>query len=483
MKILWVDDEIETLRPHIIFLESEGIEVDPIDHPYEALRKLREGIYDIVFLDYRMPQLNGVEVLKEIKSKYPNLPVVLVTMVQDRDVMESAISRDVFDYLVKPVQPTQILAVIKKLEIQKIKSRKKGERVVDYYRRINSISPSWEGWLERGRLFFQWKIEEPKDELLKEELKEKNTEFAKWIIDRYPELIKDENVPFSFNILKKKIFPHLKSGEKVTLLIFDNFRFDQAILLSKTIPTRYRVELTPYYSIIPTATQYARNSIFSGVLPHTAENRHPEWLKDNLHEREFLQEQLLENGFPHVKFWVEKINKLDELRNQSFEAPYDLNVYVINFLDMVSHLKKEVEPLEGLIKEEEDYINLTQFILDEAKLFEKIKGELIFITTDHGWVKGEKAVIIQGGQEVSEGLRFKFGDSLRILEGDGFIIRDLEKYGLPRRARMLLVAKNYDFFVYRTSPQKFRKRYEKGLYHGGISIEEMVIPFVTLKGG
>ncbi|MGB9910334.1 MAG: response regulator [Candidatus Hydrothermia bacterium] len=481
MKVLWLDDEIHLLKPHIMFLEREGIDVVGIDHPLKAFEILKSETFDVILVDYKMPQVSGLDFAREIKKIYPNIPIVLVTMVQDSDIMDEAYSIDVFDYLVKPVQPSQIFAVLRKLEKDKIKDRTEVRRVFEYYNRINSLSKDWRGWLEKGRLLFQWMVESKDDELLREELDSLNYEFASWIIDEMPDLIGNPEVPWIFRFLERFVFPEVKKGNKVTLLVFDNFRFDQALEFAKNIPPKYTVEIEPMYSVIPTATQFARNSLFSGLTPYDTERRNPGWLRDNLHEKELMEQNLIEHGLKNLPFTMKKINNLEALKQESFHHENLLQVYVVNFFDMVFHLREEESPLKGLIESAEDYVSLCKFVLDSSKIVEKFSSDCVFITTDHGWVKGEKAVVIQGGQETTEGLRFKFGDSLRAIEGKPLEILNMKAYGIPQLARQLFLAKNYDYFVYRSDPQKYRKKYNGGLFHGGISIEEMIIPLVKMK--
>jgi len=481
MKILWLDDEIDLLKPHIMFLEEQGMKVIGIDHPLKALEIAKSEDFDVILIDYKMPQISGIEFAREIKKLHPNVPLVLITMVQDKEVMDEAYSIDVFDYLVKPVQPSQILAVLRKLEKDKIKNRAETRRILNYYNAINSLGNDWKDWLEKGRLLFHWMVESPEDELLKEELKTKNQDFATWVMRKYPELLNTPEVPFIFRIFQNHVFPLLKNGERVTLIVFDNFRFDQALELSKAIPSGYNVEIHPIFSVLPTATQFARNSLFSGHTPYDTERRNPGWTRDNLHEKELLEQNLIENGFKNLPHVIKKINSLEAFKQEPFDVGLPLEIYVINFFDMIFHLREAESPLRGLIENAEDYVKLCKFLLESSNFLEKLHTPNIIITTDHGWVKGEKPVVIQGGMETTEGLRFKFGDSLKALEGKPIELMDLKKFGIPQIARMLFLAKGYDFFVYKSDPGKYKKRYMGGLFHGGLSIEEMIIPLIRLK--
>lgn len=481
MKILWLDDEIEVLKPHILFLEREGLKVIGVDHPIKALEIARLEAFDVILIDYKMPQISGIEFAREIKKIHPNIPLVLITMVQDKEVMDEAFSIDIFDYLVKPVQPSQILAVLRKLDRDKLKDRSETRRVLDYYNRLNSLGNTWKEWLEKGAVLFNWMVESPDDDLLSEELKAKNQDYANWVQENLPLLLPQSEIPWIFRIFRNEIFPLVSSNERVNVLVFDNFRFDQALELSRVIPPSYSLEIKPIFSIIPTATQFARNSLFSGNTPFDTERRNPGWLKDNLHEKELLEQNLVENGLKDVSHFVRKINTLDALKQETFQHGGKLEVYVINFFDMIFHLREEESPLRGLIESADDYVKLCKFILETSGFIEKLHTPYTFITTDHGWIKGEKAVVIQGGAETTEGLRFKFGDSLRALEGKPIDLTDLRSYGIPQIARHLFLARGYDYFVYRSDPSKYKKKYRGGLYHGGVSIEEMIIPLIKLR--
>ncbi len=486
MKLLWVDDEIEGFRPHILFLEKEGIEVRAVDHPADAIKILEQESFDLILLDYRMPEMNGLELLKEVKKAAPHIPVALVTMVTDRDIIEDSIAEEVFDYIVKPVQPSQILALLKRLQLKEIKQRRLGKKLIEIYREIESLPQDYEGWLRKGRLFSLWRIEAEEEETLESELSAQNLEFARWIERNYPSLLKEESYTMSHNVVAREVLPELNCAGKVAFFVFDNFRHDQFMRMLKELPRSLKVEQKDYMALLPTATPYARNSLFAGILPVDIERRHPGWTKDNRHEIELMLEQLREKGYSWAKLDFKKINSLNELKDIHV-GNADMEVYVVNFLDLLSHLRQEIQALKELSPDGEGFIRWSSFVLSESNLFDKFtvlaqKGYVIFLTSDHGWVEAYNPAIIQGGGELTRGLRYKFGDSVKPQSKGVLLVRELREYGLPslRGQGRLALATDYAYFVYPSDPHRFEKRYKGGIYHGGISLEEMVIPLIKL---
>ncbi len=486
MRILWVDDEIEGFRPHIIFLEKEGIAVTAVDRPSDAIDALKKESFDLILIDYRMPEMNGLSLFKEVKKIAPNVPVALVTMVSDRDVMEESISEDVFDYILKPVQPSQILALINRLRAREIKSKVYGKKLVDAYQKFELMEESPEGWLNFALEFARIATEFGLDETLSAELKAANLKFARWVIRNYPELLENESILMSHRVLDR-IFPALDDNRKVAYFVFDNFRLDQFLKLLRSLPSGMRIDYEPYYGLLPTATPFARNALFAGILPIDIERRHPGWTNDNRHEHVLLREYLNDSGYTWADMWLYKIRTPSELaamqpHGKHFEA------YVINFIDLLSHMRLEVEVLKDMIADGDSFRHWCEFILDEARVGEKIKsfveqGYIVFMTSDHGWVEGKTPLIIKGGTELTQGLRYKFGDSIRVAGKEAVLIKDIEDFGIMRRKNMgrLALAIGYSYFIYSSNPSKFKKTYHGGIYHGGISLEEMIIPLIKIQ--
>ena len=483
MRILWIDDEIGALEPLISLLREEGYEVETAESGREGLEKLQKGSYNVVFLDYKMPGMNGIEVLKHIRSMKPNLPVVMLTMMTDRSVIEEAIGQDVFDYVVKPVQFAQVMAVLQKLRREELRNRFAGIGISETYNRVNAISDTYHGWIEKTRLLFETRMRLPKEhrDVIDMEISSQNERFSGWIKRNYPELLREDEYIFSHNVMKKKI---LTAEPPISIFLIDAFRIDQFLLLIKGLPSSIDPHIDFYMSLLPTSTLFARNSFFAGLLPREIHRRHPGYLDDNLHEIELFGEFLLENGFSY-SFQVNKINDVRAL-NDTKPAGRDIEINVINFLDAFIHSKtdievlREVEDVDTIIALIDAFISGTMF-LEVVKRYLK-SGYRVFLTTDHGWVIGKKPIPVAGGKDISEGLRYKFGDSIRFMSRDGVLVKDLESWGLPAvYGERLALADDYGFFVYRSREHDYARHYRGYILHGGISLEEMIIPLIEIR--
>lgn len=484
MKVMWVDDEIEGLKPHIMFLEREGIEVVPFDRPEEAINALMLQSFDLVLLDFRMPGMDGLTAFRKMKKIAPHIPIALVTMVTDKDVIEESVSEDVYDYIVKPVQPSQVLALVKRISAQQIKERFKGKKMAMAYSELHRLPPDYKGWLERARILAEWSANEG-PEFWQDERTALNHEFANWIENEYIETLHNTDYLWSHNVLDRVILPELEN-KRVVLFLFDNFRMDQFVKLMKDLPHPLRVSQMLYMSILPTATPYARNSFYSGLLPYDIERRHSGWTMDNTHERELLEEHLLDRKLNHVRFTVYKVNSLKDFRTMKYGRS-DFEVFSINFIDLLSHLRMNVQSLHDLTPDESAFMRWAEYVVKEANLNEKItklleSGYTVFLTTDHGWVEGKSTVVVEGGGELTPGLRFKFGDSVRTRDRGAVLLQNLKEYGLPtNRGSRLLLAITDHYFVYPSDVRRFEKTYYGGIYHGGISIEEMCLMLVKIE--
>jgi DNA-binding response OmpR family regulator/flagellin-specific chaperone FliS len=509
--ILWADDEIELLRPHIIFLEQKGFEVVTANNGDDALEIIRERPFDIIFLDEHMPGMSGVETLAEIKAIYPNLPVVMITKSEEESIMEDAIGSNISDYLIKPVNPKQILLSLKKnLENKKLVSEKTTMAYQQEFRNIGmdlSAGLNHEEWANMYKRLTRWELELKKTTdknvsgILDMQKKEANQVFSKFIEKNYHDWIggrSDDKPVMSPSLFREKVFPELKPGKPVFVLIIDNLRYDQWKAIQPTVEDYYRVEKDDiYYSILPTTTQYARNAIFSGLMPLEIEKRYPKyWTPEeaegskNQFEEELLGEQLKRFG-KNIKYSYNKILNLEAGRrlseNLSNLYNNELNVIVYNFVDMLSHSRTEMEIIRELADDEPAYRSLMQSWFEHSSLFDIIKslsekGIPVIITTDHGSVRVEDPVKIVGDRNTTTNLRYKSGRNLNYDPKEVFEVRNPGDIYLPKSnvSSSYVFCRSNDFFAYPNNYNYYVKYYRNTFQHGGISLEEMLVPVITL---
>jgi len=489
IKILWVDDEIDLLKPHIIFLEKKGYNVTKCTNGADAIDMCEENNYDIVFLDENMPGLSGLETLSEIKSKQSNLPIVMITKSEEEYIMEDAIGNKIADYLIKPVNPNQILLSLKKnLDHSRLISEKTTSNYQQEFRKIAmdlAMVNSYEEWVDVYKKLIYWELELENIsdtgmvEILESQKKEANSLFFKFVKNNYADWVNDdEDAPIlSNNLLKKLVFPEVSKSNGTFLVVIDNLRYDQFSVVEKTIDKYYKKqEETPYFSILPTATQYARNSIFSGLMPIEMAQKHPDLWKDdtdeggkNLHEEDFLKAQLKSGKQLADNFNAEKEN--------------DLTVVVYNFVDMLSHAKTEMEVIKELASDDKAYRSLTNSWFVNSPLLEMIQkaqkmGMKLIITTDHGTINAKEPSKVIGDKNISSNLRYKTGRSLTYEKKEVYAVNDPKEIKLPSiyMSSSFIFAKEDYFFAYPNNYNHFVKYYRNTFQHGGISLEEMIIP-------
>ena len=511
-KILWADDEIDMLKPHIIFLEEKGYDVTAVNSGDEALDLVNEEHFDIIFLDEQMPGMSGIETLENIKARQPNIPIVMITKSEEESIMEDAIGSNIADYLIKPVKPSQILLSLKRnLENKKLAGEK---ATMSYQQQFREISMQLQdrldtkGWTSVYRKLVRWETELEKSddsnitEILNMQKTEANNQFSKFYEDNYYDWLygnSDDKPVMSHTAVKEKLFPVLEKNKKVFFLVIDNLRYDQWKAIEPLINEYFRTDNDDlYYSILPSVTQYARNALFSGMMPLEIKKRYPQfWLDEheegskNQFEDELFGEQLKRYG-KHVKYSYNKILNLDAgkklFENISNLFHYDLNIIVYNFVDMLSHARTEMEIIRELADDEAAYRSLMVSWFEHSSLFDIIKylaGKDIqlVITTDHGSIKVNNPVKIVGDKNVNTNLRYKFGKSLGYNPKEVFEMGDPEKFFLPRfnvSTRWVFTRTN-DFFAYPNNFNYYSKYYKNTFQHGGISLEEILIPFATLS--
>jgi len=512
VKILWVDDEIEMLKPHIIFLEQKGYDVDTSNNGDDALDMIMKGLYDIIFLDENMPGLTGIETLEKIKAVYPNLPVVMITKSEEESIMEDAIGSNISDYLIKPVKPNQILLSLKKnLENKKLVSEKTTFSYQQEFRQISmdiSANPDYKGWVDIYKKLTRWELEldksndESMSEVLQMQKDEANQVFSRFIETNYLDWLQGrtrERPVMSPNLFKDKIFPLMDTNDTLFVILIDNLRYDQWKSIQPLIEEYYRVEREElYYSILPTTTQYARNAIFSGLMPLEIQRKYPKyWVAEeeegskNQFEGELLGEYLKRYG-RDVKFHYNKILNLTSGKKLVESLPNLLNnklvVIVYNFVDMLSHARTEMEIIRELADDEKAYRSLMLSWFNNSPLFDVVKflsekKVSILITTDHGSVKTQNPVKVVGDRNTTTNLRYKSGKSLNYNPKEVFEVRNPADAFLPKTnvsTSYIFCGKN-DFFAYPNNYNYYVNFYKNTFQHGGISLEEMLVPIAYMK--
>ena len=512
INILWVDDEIDMLKPHILFLEKKNYNVTTCKSGTEALEIIDDTNFDIVFLDENMPGLTGLETLNEIKERRANLPVVMITKSEEEHIMEEAIGNKIADYLIKPVNPNQILLSLKKnLDHSRLVSEKTTSNYQQEFRKISmdmSMVNSHEEWAELYQKLIYWELqlENIEDvgltEILESQKTEANMQFGKFIEKNYTNWFEDNaDAPtLSHNLFKNKIVPELSDKQPTLLVVVDNLRYDQWKAFEPNVSNYYKkTSESSFYSILPTATQYARNAIFSGLMPSEMEKRHPKYWKNdvdeggkNLYEAEFLEAQLKRLGLQNLKTDYHKITNLQAGKKlvENFKSlkNNDLTVIVYNFVDMLSHSKTEMEVVKELASNDKAYRSLTLSWFKNSPLLEMIQkaqqmGFKLIITTDHGTINVNNPSKVIGDRDTSLNLRYKTGRSLTYESKDVFAVKDPKSIHLPSitMSSSFIFAKSDIFLAYPNNYNHYVSYFRNTYQHGGVSLEEMIIPFVVLS--
>ena len=511
LKILWIDDEIDLLKSHFIFLESRGYLIDPCSNGREGISILNSKKFDLVLLDENMPGLNGFETLSIIKQKNPNLPVIMVTKNEEEKIMDDAIGSKISDYLIKPVNPNQILHSLKKILNQKSLI---SEKTLNQYQKdfkklsIDILSASsFLDWTELYKTLVYWKLELTELEnnsmlnILENQFKEANLVFGKFIKNHYWGWINSkENSPtLSHNVFKKKIIPYLNNSNPTLLILIDNLRLDQWKIIEPLISKYYNIQNEDLYcSILPTTTQYSRNSFFAGLTPNEIKNRFPNLWKDDIYkgnkneyENELLSKQLESLNIDHDFKYFKITSLVDAKRivvNLLELKKNTLSTIVYNFVDILSHAKSEMKIIKELASEDKGYLSLTFSWFKNSPLYELIQKASnhnfqLIITTDHGTINVTNPIEVIGNRETSFNLRYKYGKGLKFPQKKVFEINDPVSYHLPRYSHedKYVFGLENTYFIYPNNFNEYAKHFMNSYQHGGVSLQEMLIPLITLS--
>ena len=511
-KILWADDEIDLLKPHILFLSNRGYEVTPVNSGADALDEIDHGYYDIVFLDENMPGMTGLETLNYIKSTHPNLPVVMITKSEEEQIMEEAIGAKIADYLIKPLNPNQILLSVKRiLDNRRLVSERTNQSYQQDFRNISMAyndRMSHDEWVDVYRKLVYWELEidntddKSMAEVLDMQKDEANSNFTKFVKENYQSWLNDPDVErplLSHQLIKNKVFPLVEEGKPVFFIVIDNLRYDQWKIIEPIVQGYYNIRSEDnYFSILPTTTAYARNAIFSGMLPSDMAKYHPDlWVgedqdeRKNSHESEFLERQLKRHR-QDIRFSYHKIIHVNQGKSlvDSFNnlMTNDLNAIVFNFVDMLSHARTDLQMIRELAPDESAYRSITRSWFMHSPLLELLKKAAeedvnVVITTDHGTIRVKRPFKIVGDKNTNTNLRYKQGKNLGFEDDKVYVSRRPEDLHLPKvnvSTAYVFSTEDY-FFAYPNNFNYYVNYYKDTFQHGGISLEEMILPIITLN--
>lgn len=506
-KILWADDEIDLLKPHILFLKAKGYDVTTVSNGRDAVDALEHDSFSLILLDENMPGISGLETLSLITASHPEIPVIMITKSEEENIMDQAIGNQIADYLIKPVNPNQILLSIKKnLHSREIVAE---QATSDYQQDFSKISmqinmaQSLTDWMEVYRQLVRWELklsetDNSMSEMLLMQKRDANSNFCKFVKRNYQDWLDADDAPLmSPQIFRRRVFPLLDAGEKVCFFLVDNFRLDQWRVVQPLLSEFFNFSEELYTTILPTSTQYARNAIFAGLMPYDIATMYPRyWVEEdedeglNIHEAELIQTQL-DRFRRKDKFLYTKLNDSSAgekfIRTLSANKDIPLNVVVLNFIDMLSHARTESKTIRELANNDAAYRSLTESWFRHSSaldIFRRLAelGYKVVLTTDHGTIRVDNPVKVVGDRNTNTNLRYKVGKNLSYNPKQVYEMHNPRKFGLPSPnvSSSYIYACNEDFFSYPNNYNYYVQYYTGTFQHGGISLQEMLVPLVTM---
>jgi len=512
-QVLWVDDEIDLLQSHVMFLEDKGYEVETAPNGADAVDLVRERPFDVVLLDEQMPGMEGLEVLESIKEERAGVPVVMVTKSEAEDLMEKALGNEISDYLTKPVNPSQVLLTCKRL-LEQSKLRREALSQ-EYLQSFNEISQTLRGplshddWVTLYRTLSRYDRELGEDEgaqqIFQDQVEDANREFGAFVEENYPGWIEradrapaGERPALSHDVIPEYVLPRMEDGA-VVFFVIDCLRYDQWRAFEELLRPHFTIDTDFHYSILPTATPYSRNAIFSGLLPAELVDRYPgawETNEESEHSRNQYEEELLHahldrRGYGDASIRYDKLITGEEGQDFAADAKnltqHDLSAVVVNFIDILAHSRSDSDVLKELAPDEEAYRALSRTWFEHSWLLDALQtlaaaNCTVVLTTDHGAVRSLRSTKVIGDRETSTALRYKYGRNLKCDEEHAIFVQEPETYGLPRYGMNTnyIFAKEDYYFVYPTNFHHYENLYRDTLQHGGASLQEMILPVATL---
>lgn len=506
-RILWADDEIDLLKPHIMFLKAKGYEVVTANNGRDAIDALAHDPFDLVLLDENMPGISGLETLTIINQQFPQLPVIMITKSEEENLMNQAIGNKISDYLIKPVNPNQILLSIKKnLHSSELVARQASSSYQQEFQRLSSLinrAETIDDFYELYRQLVYWEMnlattETHMDEMLAMQTRDANYNFSKFVKQNYENWVNTPDHPLmSHELFRRRVFPMLDDGDRVFFILIDNFRLDQWRVLQPLVSDMFNISEDLYTTILPTSTQYARNAIFAGLMPLQIATMYPAlWVDEdedegkNIYEEQLIRTQI-ERFRRHDTFSYAKLN--DSTAIEKYMARFkqlvstQLNVVVLNFIDMLSHARTESKMIRELANSNAAYCSLTESWLRHSgaiDLFRRIaeSGAKIVLTTDHGTIRVDNPIKVIGDRNTNTNLRYKVGKNLNYNRKQVYEMTNPKRFGLPapNLSSTFIYACNEDFFSYPNNYNYYVQYYTGTFQHGGISLQEMLVPLVTL---